>query len=276
MFPWGAIIGLAGQAVSGIASAINNRKQQRAADAEAARQQAYYDARANENPLARSENQYLLGQYDRDAQRQVETARSISAITGATPEYSLGVQKAVAEGRANLMGKMSAGASARADYYNQLGEQAKHTKFQEDQERKAARNQTYANLAANAASAAGSIIDSYTASPAKAPKAPSAGKTPEQVNAQMGNLATVTDHAADKSARYAAASQLAGGGTTPEGQVLATTANAAQNAEKAATGTAVTDSAPQITATTPPDQSNFAAWSQYVEDMKKQPWLVSR
>ena len=168
MFPWGALVGLAGQAVSGIASAFNNRKMQQQADAEAARQKAYYEAKANENPLSRSENQHLLGQYDRDAQQQIENARGVAAITGATPEYGLAVQKGVAEGRANLMGQMAAGASARKDYFEQKGEEAAHQKALDDQARRAERNQTYANLAANAASAAGSIIDAYGA--AKAPK----------------------------------------------------------------------------------------------------------
>ena len=161
MFPWGAIIGLAGQAISGIASARNNRLMQQQADAEAARQKAYYEAKANENPLSRSENQHLLGQYDRDAQQQIENARGVAAITGATPEYGLAVQKGVAEGRANLMGQMAAGASARKDYFEQKGEETAHQKALDDQARRAERNQTYANLASNAASAAGSIIDAY-------------------------------------------------------------------------------------------------------------------
>ena len=170
MFPWAAIIGLAGQAVSGFASAINNKRMQQSADAEAARQEAFYKAQASQDPLSRSENRSLLGQYDRDAKKQVETARNVAAITGATPEYSLGVQKAVAEGRANLMSNMSAGASRRADYYNTLGEETRHRKALEDQQRRAERNQTYANLAANAATAAGSIMDAYSA------KLPSAGQ----------------------------------------------------------------------------------------------------
>ena len=187
----GALIGLAGQAVSGIASAINNKRQQQAADAEAARQRAYYDAKANENPLARSENQHLLGQYDRQAQQQIENARGVAAITGATPEYGLAVQKAVAEGRADLMGNMSADASRRADFFNQKGEQAAHQKFLDDQERKAARNQTYANLAANAASAAGAIMDSYSGF----------AKSPSQQNNNQQNAQKLASGGATKPAQ---------------------------------------------------------------------------
>ena len=178
VFPFGAIVALAGQAASGIMSARNNKGMQQTADAEAARQQAYYEAKANENPLSRSENARLLAQYDRKAQQQTDAARGVAAITGTTPEYTLGVQKAVAEGRADLMGGMAAEASERKDKYEDKAETARHKKVLDDQERRAARNTTYANLAANAASAAGSIMDSYTAGRQKSPtNTPNGGNT---------------------------------------------------------------------------------------------------
>lgn len=155
----GTLLSLAGTAASGLMSYFNNKKAQQQADAEAARQQAFYEAKANENPLSRSENQHLLGQYDRQAQQQIENARGVAAITGATPEYGLAVQKAVANGRADLMGNMAAGASASADKYNQLGEEARHQKAMDDQARIAARNETFANLAANAANIVGSSFE---------------------------------------------------------------------------------------------------------------------
>ena len=175
VFPWGAIVGLAGQAVSGIASARNNRKMQQAADAETARQVASNEAKAYENPLARSENQQAMAQYDRTSKQQLENARGVATITGATPEYALGVQKGIADGRAELMGGIAASASAQKDKYLDAAEKAKEQKFEDDQARRAARNTTYANLAANAASAAGSI-DSYISKPTPTP--PAAIKTP--------------------------------------------------------------------------------------------------
>lgn len=193
MFPLGALIGLGGQLAGGVMSIINNRNIQKQADAEAARQQAHYAAKENENPLARSEVQHLLGQYDRASQQQIENAKGVAAITGATPEFTTAVQKGVAEGRANLMGDVAANASKRADYYNQLGEQAKHQKAMEDQERRLARNQTYAALAANAASAVGSIMDAYSVPQAKAPAAsghPVTSSEQRKINtslAQVGN-----------------------------------------------------------------------------------------
>lgn len=183
MFPFGAITGLVGLGVSGVLSAVNNRRRQQEADAEAARQKAYYDAKANENPLSRSEVQHILGAYDRSAKQQIENARGVAAITGATPEFSAAVQKGVAEGRANLMGNVAAGASRRADYYNQLGEQAKHQKALEDQQRRYERNATYAALAGNATSAVGSIMDGYSI--AKAAPAINAQQAAPAINAQQ-------------------------------------------------------------------------------------------
>lgn len=186
-FPWGAIVGLAGQAVSGIASAINNRKMQQAADAETARQVASNEAKAYENPLSRSENQQAMAQYDRTSKQQLENARGVATITGATPEYALAVQKGIADGRAELMGGIAEAASAQKDKYLDKAETAKHQKVLTDQERRLARDTTYANLAANAASAFGSILDSYTAKPT--PKAPAAIETP----AYTYNGVTVTN-----------------------------------------------------------------------------------
>jgi len=177
VFPFGAIVSLAGQAASGIMSAMNNRKMQQAADAETARQVASNEAKAYENPLARSENQQAMAQYDRTSKQQLENARGVATITGATPEYALGVQKGIADGRAELMGGIAAGASAQKDKYLDKAEKVKERKFEDDQARRAARNTTYANLAANAASAFGGILDSYTA---KTPTQESDVFTPEQ------------------------------------------------------------------------------------------------
>lgn len=162
MFPWGAIVAAAGTAVSGVMSAINNKKRQRAADDEAGRQISEQEARAYESALDRSENKEALAAYDRASKRQVETANNMGTIMGATPEFGLGVQKQVAEGRADLIGGMAAGASERRDKYLDKAEETRHAKAVADQERMLARNETYANLAANAASAVGSIVDAYS------------------------------------------------------------------------------------------------------------------
>lgn len=163
MIPIGAIISLAGTAASGIMSAINNRRMERERNAEYAREQAHYQAKANEDPLARSEVQAAVNQYDRDAEKQIENARNVATITGATPEYGLAVQKGVAQGKANLLSGVTAGASERKDRYEELAEQSRQNQYKENMQARQERNATYGALAANAANAFGSIVDSYQA-----------------------------------------------------------------------------------------------------------------
>ena len=233
MFPWGALIGLGGQAVSGVLSTINNRNIQQSSDAEAARQKAYYDAKANENPLSRSEVQHVLGQYDRAAQQQIENARGVAAIKGSTPEFAAAVQKGVAEGRANLMGNVAAGASARKDRYEQLGEMAQHQKALEDQKRRYERNQTYAALAANAASAVGSIMDGYSAQ-----KAPAGGSVPSNPTT-IQEAPTTSEKIYDAPSRAAQFQTASEATNNPyEKNALNAAGNAAANAQKLATAAA--------------------------------------
>lgn len=161
MIPWATIVSLGAQFVGQGLSALNNKKQQQKSDADAARSEAYYNAKAAENPLSRSESAAAIGQFDRDAKKQVENAQSLSAITGATPEYALGVQKAVAEGRADLMSGISTSASRRADKYEDAAEAVRRQKAADDQQRLAARQTTYANLVQNAGKAFGAMMDAY-------------------------------------------------------------------------------------------------------------------
>ena len=161
MIPLGTIVSLAGQAASGIMSVVNNKRVARKEDAEYARQQAEYAARENENPLSRSESRAALNAYDKSAEQQVETARNVSKITGATPEYSLGVQKAAQEGRGNVVSGIAEGASARADKARGAVEGARQEQAKAEVARMQARNETYATLAGNAANAFGSILDGY-------------------------------------------------------------------------------------------------------------------
>lgn len=154
----GAIVGVAGTAASGIMSAINNKKRERQAQAESARRIAQAEAMANEDPLARAGNQRLLAQYDREGKRQIENARNVSAITGATPEYAVAVQEGIAQGRADMMSNIAAEADARRDKYLDKAEEARREAANAAEERALERNQTYANIAANAAQAAGSML----------------------------------------------------------------------------------------------------------------------
>ena len=105
----------------------------------------------------------------------------------------MAVQKAVAEGRADLMGNIAAGDSARKDKYEQLAESVRHDKAVADIQREAAKQESYANIIANSASAFGSMLGGYKAGdPSKAPsKAPEKSTPTEKVAVDLGNGQTV-------------------------------------------------------------------------------------
>ena len=185
-FGWGTILSLGAQLLGQGLSATNNQQQQRARDGESARQQAHYTGLANEDPLARSEAQAAMGQYNREAEHQAEVAKNTAAITGATPEYELAVKKAQMEGMAQLQGSLAAGASARRDYYTQRAEDVMHQKAADDQAALAARQQTFGNLVSNAGKTFGAMMDSYgTKAPQAAPVVPSAPATKTDSGGQL-------------------------------------------------------------------------------------------
>lgn len=155
----GAALGAAGTVAGNIMSIINNRKAEAANRAEAARQQAYYNARANEDPLSKTSNQKLLNQYDRTARKQIKDARNVAAITGATPEFTLAIQDSVAQGRADLMGNMAANQDLVQEKALEQAELARQNLATQQQAIYANRDKAYANLVTNAANAATSLIN---------------------------------------------------------------------------------------------------------------------
>lgn len=181
--PWAGLLSAAGTILSGGLSKFNNDRMERQQKAEDARRKAFYAGKAAESPLASSQNQQMLGEYDRRSAQQLANATGVGLITGATPEFSLGVQKGIAEGRADMMGKMGADATRRKDMYEMMGEQAKQEAHQAEMERLANRDNTFANLAANSANALGTLVDGYSGM-AKAPEANANGTT-ESAGAKM-------------------------------------------------------------------------------------------
>lgn len=161
MFPFSSLISLAGQGIGYIMSAVNNRKQQRAADKEAARQIAVQEAKGNENILSRSENRQAIAEFDRKSEEQVRKANNVATITGATPEYALAVQSAVSNARADLVGEMASGASTRKDAVDDEIENIRRKQAEGDMERLTSRQTSYANLISNASSAFGNLLSGY-------------------------------------------------------------------------------------------------------------------
>lgn len=173
---WGTLVGLAGQLASGIASAENNKRMRREQDEKNAANIAYNKAQANEDVLANSQNANLLREYDRAAERTMDKARNSAIVTGATPESVVATQQVVADGRAKLMGDIAATQSTRADKYNDLAAKATEQMHDDRFNAMVERNQTYANLAANAATAAGSLISGKSLKPDKEKKATNSDK----------------------------------------------------------------------------------------------------
>jgi len=152
-----AIIGALGTAASGIMSYLNNKKAEANSKAESARQVAYAEGKAAENPLATTAARAATSEYDRQAQRQVDIARNRGKIMGSTPEQDAAVQKAVAEGRADLLSGIAEQGTQRADKWSAVAEEARQQAAANDRALAEQRNATYAALAANAAQSLGSL-----------------------------------------------------------------------------------------------------------------------
>lgn len=161
MFPWAAIVGLAGQAASGILSANANRKAQQRADEEYARQKAFYETQMYQDPLQRSENQALLGALKRQLDEQNEQAVAVSKITGATPEMQVAMNQNAANAYGNAVGNMMAGESARREEYAEKLNKAYNDKANADIARWNDRQQSFANIASNAANMFTTLLSGY-------------------------------------------------------------------------------------------------------------------
>lgn len=251
---WGALLSLAGQGLAQGLSKINNDNADREREDYYETQSANIRAKKNENQLSRSDVRRVIGQYDREAQRQIENADNVAKITGATPEYSLAIQQGLAEGRADLMGNLQAGASERADKADAELKQIEAQQAAAQREYRAQRNEQFANLAGNAASTFGSMVDAAVGS-SSAPQRKTA-----TANSQNEEKKATGTAAAKSSAQYYAAAQRTN--NPYERNVLQQTGAAAKQQEQLATGTAVTTT-PPIDSDPEPDRSDFFAHAQW-------------
>ena len=163
----GTILGAVGKAASDVMSIINNRKQNQQLEAENARQQAYYDSKANEDALGKASVQQAMNQYDRKAEQQIANAQNVAAVTGATPEFALAVQKGVAQGRADVMGNALVNAEATQEKALDQSELVRQEAAKQKQAMLAEQNQSIANVAANAGNVATGLMNATSANRAK-------------------------------------------------------------------------------------------------------------
>ena len=143
-------------------SGNSNRRAEQMQAAESLRRQERLKAEANQDPLSRSDNQAVIAAQKRANDAAVRQAQATSAITGATPEYLLAVQKQNAGALSDTYGDIAAGASSRRDRYNEMLEQAYQDDANQRIANEQARQQTYANIITNATKMGEAITNGYS------------------------------------------------------------------------------------------------------------------
>ena len=159
---WATLIGVAGTAASGLLSMINNKNMEAKEEAEAARKQAYYARRANEDAMTRSENANIIGTLDRKAKERADQSAAKNKIVGGTPEMEVADKKTTSKLYADAIGGIASAESARRDKMLDSLETSRDKAFENEMKRMERRNDTYAALAANAANAAKGMMGGNT------------------------------------------------------------------------------------------------------------------
>lgn len=150
-------ISAAGTAASGIMSANANRKRQAALDKENARQEAYYIAQLNKDPLNEFYNKNLIGTMQRTMRDRLAVAKARQKITGELDTTNV-MRDQNAEAMSRLYGNILSNAAMRRDSIMNGFENAKRDIYKQRADIDAAKMQNYANLASNAASVGAAAI----------------------------------------------------------------------------------------------------------------------
>ena len=141
----GAAIGAGLSAAGNIYGAINNRNAMREylekIDAQRAQNQAWFDRRYNEDPLARASAVRLMTEVGERIKRSNRAADGARAVIGGTEESVAATRQANAEALANTASQIAANADARRDSVeaqyraqdNLLAQQQANLKYQKAQ-----------------------------------------------------------------------------------------------------------------------------------------------
>ena len=155
-----AIISAAAGALGTAMNAISNRRARDVQQAQDKANIAYYQAMQAQNPLSRADNRNLLREYDRGAQRKLDQVQNSAIITGAPMESVLATQKNLIDGRADLIGTISANNQKRVDDAIKDEQKARETMAKNTIDYNKLRAASWGNLVSNAGSAFNSIDDS--------------------------------------------------------------------------------------------------------------------
>ena len=150
-----------GTIASSIGSAQTNKERLQAIKDNYARQKAYYQLQANQDPTLRSDNANTLRLLSDKIEDQNKTNIARNKITGATQEMNVAQKQSNAKVMGNAVGSIASTASSRADHYNDLGAQAKMQESASLDALNANRSQQWANLASNASQLGASALQTF-------------------------------------------------------------------------------------------------------------------
>ena len=191
------IVALAGTIASQIGSANANKLRQQRLNQQKLEEDAWYNKEYYTDELDRTENKAMLNALSTKMKEQNKRNQNTSAITGATPEMQIAQQDNMNKTYGNVVNEMAGRASMRKDNINAQHRSAKRNLYTLQDNLDNARQQTWANLGANATQLAGVGL-MYGAGGKTAPSANNStagGSVPDLLNVedltgkpQAGNL----------------------------------------------------------------------------------------
>mgnify|MGYP003292693754 CR=1 FL=1 len=146
-----ALASIAGTVASGIGSAIANKKEKEAIEAERGAANAWYNQQIYEDPTKRADYAAMIGELQRQMKAQQSRLDAKNKITGGTEEQANAQRAAQAEQIANVTEHQMANQAKRVDALNsqQRSENIAADKRQADL--RARQFETWKNVAGNAA-----------------------------------------------------------------------------------------------------------------------------
>jgi hypothetical protein len=153
-------IAAAGAITSAVVTAKANKKRQEALEKEGERQRLFYERQLNENPLEQYHNKALLGRLQEQMKERIATARARAKITGEMDTSNV-IRDQNAAALSSVYNNILSNASLRKDSLNQALERSRQNLYQQQADLDYAKQQNYANFAANIGNAAATAAGAY-------------------------------------------------------------------------------------------------------------------
>lgn len=157
----GLAASLAAQAGSGIASAMQNKKQRRMAQDEAARQNAFFAKQYYTDAMNKPQYQNVLRTLNQQMDKETKKLDNTAAVQGLTADANLAARKNALEQKANVVSDIYAQDAIAKDQLAQQWEQARQNQYATMNNIEDRRHQTYMNMANNAANLGSSALAAF-------------------------------------------------------------------------------------------------------------------